>query len=98
MCTTPSCMHLATLVWQRTVWVWDIWTFRPISLVFSSIPKDHYSWRDSCLHVLRFAEPVVKHLEQEGLEFLQFAFRWLNCLLVREVQLSKCSHFRDPST
>lgn len=24
-------------------------------------------------------------MEEEGLEFLQFAFRWFNCLLIREI-------------
>jgi hypothetical protein len=32
-----------------------------------------------------YAEPVSKHMEEQGLEFLQFAFRWFNCLLIREV-------------
>lgn len=31
-------------------------------------------------------EPVSKHIEEQGLEFLQFAFRWFNCLLIREVR------------
>lgn len=30
-------------------------------------------------------EPVARHVEDQGLEFLQFAFRWFNCLLIREV-------------
>lgn len=29
--------------------------------------------------------PIVMHMEAEGMNFLQFAFRWVNCLLVREV-------------
>ncbi len=28
---------------------------------------------------------MVEHLNNEGLEFIQFAFRWVNCLLLREV-------------
>eukprot|EP00878_Enallax_costatus_P030226 GHUV01032892.1.p2 GENE.GHUV01032892.1~~GHUV01032892.1.p2 ORF type:complete len:142 (+),score=30.04 GHUV01032892.1:740-1165(+) len=28
---------------------------------------------------------IVNHLEGEGIDFLQFAFRWVNCLLIREV-------------
>lgn len=32
------------------------------------------------------SEPVSKHMERQGLEFLQFAFRWFNCLLIREVR------------
>ena len=33
----------------------------------------------------RVEEPVAAHLEAEGLQFMQFAFRWVNCLLLREV-------------
>lgn len=33
----------------------------------------------------RIDEGFAQHLESEGVEFLQFAFRWVNCLLVREV-------------
>ena len=35
-------------------------------------------------------EPVSRHMEEQGLEFLQFAFRWFNCLLIREVCLTTC--------
>jgi len=42
--------------------------------------ENRFSFEDSW-----YPEPVAKHLEQEGLEFLQFSFRWLNCLLIREV-------------
>ncbi|KAL4193672.1 hypothetical protein AMTRI_Chr06g177900 [Amborella trichopoda] len=35
--------------------------------------------------VRRIDEPVSRHIEEQGLEFLQFAFRWFNCLLIREV-------------
>ncbi|KAE8694880.1 Detected protein of confused Function [Hibiscus syriacus] len=30
-------------------------------------------------------KPVSRHVENQGLEFLQFAFRWFNCLLIREI-------------
>ncbi|XP_020256868.1 TBC1 domain family member 22B-like isoform X2 [Asparagus officinalis] len=35
--------------------------------------------------VRRIYEPVSRHMEDQGLEFLQFAFRWFNCLLIREI-------------
>ncbi|KAK9832713.1 hypothetical protein WJX81_003081 [Elliptochloris bilobata] len=35
--------------------------------------------------VRRIEEPVTQHMEAEGLDFLQFTFRWVNCLLLREV-------------
>ena len=41
------------------------------------------------LHVVRrVEEPVASHLEAEGLELVQFAFRWANCLLLRELPFS----------
>lgn len=33
----------------------------------------------------RVDAPLRSHLENEGLDFLQFAFRWMNCLLMREL-------------
>lgn len=33
----------------------------------------------------RVDEPMCQHMETEGLEFLQFSFRWVNCLLLREI-------------
>jgi len=33
----------------------------------------------------RIDEPMCQHMETEGLEFLQFSFRWVNCLLLREI-------------
>ena len=31
---------------------------------------------------------LAKHLESEGVEFMQFSFRWMNCLLMREVSVN----------
>lgn len=36
-----------------------------------------------------YTEPVSKHMEEQGLDFLQFAFRWFNCLMIREVSVVK---------
>ncbi|USW55893.1 Putative Rab-GTPase-TBC domain-containing protein [Septoria linicola] len=30
---------------------------------------------------------LAKHMEQEGIEFIQFSFRWMNCLLMREISV-----------
>jgi len=32
-------------------------------------------------------EPLYNHLKEENVNFLQFAFRWMNCLLMREISL-----------
>ncbi len=32
-------------------------------------------------------EELHLHMEKEGLQFIQFAFRWMNCLLMRELSL-----------
>lgn len=35
--------------------------------------------------VARVDSSLCTHVEDEGLDFLQFAFRWMNCLLMREL-------------
>lgn len=30
---------------------------------------------------------LLRHLDKEGVEFIQFAFRWMNCLLMRELPM-----------
>ncbi|KAG2721893.1 hypothetical protein I3760_02G103200 [Carya illinoinensis] len=53
--------------------------------------QDHYTFAQPGIQrllfklkelVRRIDEPVSRHLEEQGLEFLQFAFRWFNCLLI----------------
>ncbi|EFN53456.1 hypothetical protein CHLNCDRAFT_25749, partial [Chlorella variabilis] len=56
--------------------------------------QDHYTYAQPGIQrcvfhtqelVRRVEEPLAAHLEAEGLQFIQFAFRWVNCLLLREV-------------
>ncbi|XVE81002.1 hypothetical protein DITRI_Ditri15bG0027400 [Diplodiscus trichospermus] len=56
--------------------------------------QDHYTFAQPGIQrlvfklkelVRRIDEPVSRHMEGQGLGFLQFAFRWFNCLLVREI-------------
>ncbi|XP_060216879.1 GTPase-activating protein GYP1 [Lycium barbarum] len=56
--------------------------------------QDHYTFAQPGIQrlvfklkelVRRIDEPVSTHMEDQGLEFLQFAFRWFNCLLIREI-------------
>ncbi|KAJ3681392.1 hypothetical protein LUZ60_015881 [Juncus effusus] len=56
--------------------------------------QDHYTFAQPGIQrlvfrlkelVRRIDEPVSKHIEDQGLEFLQFAFRWFNCLMIREI-------------
>ncbi|XP_015059123.1 GTPase-activating protein GYP1 [Solanum pennellii] len=56
--------------------------------------QDHYTFAQPGIQrlvfklkelVRRIDEPVSTHMEEQGLEFLQFAFRWFNCLLIREI-------------
>ncbi|KAI8335259.1 rab-GTPase-TBC domain-containing protein [Choanephora cucurbitarum] len=37
--------------------------------------------------VTRIDAHLSQHLQNEGIEFIQFAFRWMNCLLMRELPL-----------
>ncbi|KAI9846676.1 MAG: GTPase-activating protein [Sclerophora amabilis] len=36
---------------------------------------------------MRIDSGLAKHFEKEGIEFMQFSFRWMNCLLMREVSV-----------
>lgn len=38
---------------------------------------------------------LAKHLENEGVEFMQFSFRWMNCLLMREVSVENTIRMWD---
>jgi hypothetical protein len=39
---------------------------------------------------LTFSASLAAHLEDQGIEYMQFAFRWMNCLLMREISI-KCT-------
>ncbi|KAJ2784218.1 GTPase-activating protein [Coemansia javaensis] len=45
--------------------------------------------------VARIDAPLAAHLDAEGVEFIQFAFRWINCLLMREVSLESTVRMWD---
>ncbi|KAL3424393.1 GTPase-activating protein gyp1 [Phlyctema vagabunda] len=43
----------------------------------------------------RIDAPLAKHLEQENVEFIQFSFRWMNCLLMREISVQNTIRMWD---
>jgi hypothetical protein len=71
-------------------------TFWCLSNLLDTI-QDSYTFNQSGIYrqvtllreiSLRMDPQLVKHLETEGVQFIQFAFRWMNCLLLREFRLS----------
>ena len=44
---------------------------------------------------MRIDSSLAKHLESEGVEFIQFSFRWMNCLLMREVSVKNTIRMWD---
>ena len=42
-----------------------------------------------------YLEPLYNHLKEENVNFLQFAFRWMNCLLMREISLQNIIRMWD---
>jgi TBC1 domain family member 2 len=44
---------------------------------------------------MRIDAGLAKHLEKEGVEFIQFSFRWMNCLLMREVSVKNTIRMWD---
>ncbi|XP_027342893.1 GTPase-activating protein GYP1-like [Abrus precatorius] len=66
--------------------------------------QDHYTFAQPGIQrlvfklkelVRRIDDPVSNHMEQQGLEFLQFAFRWFNCLLIREIPFNLVTRLWD---
>lgn len=43
----------------------------------------------------RVDAPLAAHLEEQGVEFIQFAFRWMNCLLMRELSVKNIVRMWD---
>lgn len=43
----------------------------------------------------RIDEALAKHMENEGVEFIQFSFRWMNCLLMREISVKNTVRMWD---
>ncbi|KAK6841452.1 lipase [Apiospora arundinis] len=43
----------------------------------------------------RIDSDLAKHLENEHVEFIQFSFRWMNCLLMREVSVKNTIRMWD---
>jgi len=43
----------------------------------------------------RIDASLAKHLEREGVEFIQFSFRWMNCLLMREITVKNTIRMWD---
>ena len=43
----------------------------------------------------RIDSNLVAHMEDEGVDFMQFSFRWMNCLLMREVSVNNVIRMWD---
>lgn len=41
------------------------------------------------------AAPLYTHLASQNVEFMQFAFRWMNCLLMREISVQNTIRMWD---
>jgi len=39
--------------------------------------------------------PLLEHIQGQGIEFIQFSFRWMNCLLMREASLKNIIRMWD---
>jgi len=66
--------------------------------------QDNYIYAQPGIHrqvralrdlTMRIDSNLAKHLEKEGVEFMQFSFRWMNCLLMREVSIKNTVRMWD---
>ncbi|KZP22361.1 RabGAP/TBC [Athelia psychrophila] len=58
-------------------------------------PGIHRSVRRMAELVARIDAPLAAHLEAQNVEFMQFAFRWMNCLLMREISVKNTIRMWD---
>ncbi|OCH91444.1 RabGAP/TBC [Obba rivulosa] len=58
-------------------------------------PGIHRSVKRMAELVARIDPPLSAHLEAENVEFMQFAFRWMNCLLMREISIQNTIRMWD---
>ncbi|CAE6364783.1 unnamed protein product [Rhizoctonia solani] len=93
----PSCLpsHILNAIEADTFWC--------LSRLLDGI-QDNYIAQQPGIHrsVKRMAELVKRidgtlaaHFESQGVEFMQFAFRWMNCLLMRELSVKNTIRMWD---
>ncbi|KAF8444604.1 RabGAP/TBC [Boletus edulis BED1] len=61
----------------------------------SAQPGIHRSVKRMSELVARIDAPLHRHLESQNVEFMQFAFRWMNCLLMREISVQNTIRMWD---
>ncbi|KAF8748945.1 RabGAP TBC [Rhizoctonia solani] len=93
----PACLpsHVLNAIEADTFWC--------LSRLLDGI-QDNYIAQQPGIHrsVKRMAELVKRidgalasHFESQGVEFMQFAFRWMNCLLMRELSVKNTIRMWD---
>lgn len=78
-------------------------TFWCLSKLLSGI-QDNYIHAQPGIHrqvaalrdlTTRIDERLAKHFEDENVEYMQFSFRWMNCLLMREISIKSTIRMWD---
>lgn len=78
-------------------------TFWCLSKLLDGIQDNYISAQPGILRQLRLMGEVVaridaplhKHLAEQGVEYVQFSFRWMNCLLMREMSVKNIIRMWD---
>lgn len=88
---------------QSTIYQVEADCFWCLSKLLDGI-QDHYTFAQPGIQrlvfklkelVRRIDEPMSKHMEEHKLDFLQFAFRWFNCLVIREIPFTCVARLWD---
>ncbi|BFZ65099.1 GTPase-activating protein [Saitoella coloradoensis] len=88
----PSTFDLSKLT-QQQLFGLEADTFWCLSTLLSGIQDNYIHSQPGILRQLRSMKdlvsridaPLATHIDSLGIEFVQFAFRWMNCLLMREL-------------
>jgi len=87
-----NCHAMHSFVFHDARWQW-----RPAVCCMLNLAAALAAFAAGCIvmHCSKNNPHIVSKLEAEGIDFLQFAFRWVNCLLIREVPFNAAIRLWD---
>ncbi|ABN68010.1 GTPase-activating protein GYP1 [Scheffersomyces stipitis CBS 6054] len=99
LCTPFFQIFLLNYIWQlqqRVLSILEADTYWCLSRLLENITDNYIHEQPGIIRqvgdlrnlISKIDLELLNHLDHEGVEFLQFSFRWMNCLLMRELSIS----------
>lgn len=93
----PACLppHILNAIEADSFWCFSRLLDGIQDNYISQQPGIHRSVKRMAELVKRIDAPLAAHFESQSVEFMQFAFRWMNCLLMREISVKNTIRMWD---